>query len=331
MPIFRLEGDDLSKAELIIAQETNLELEEHLENWLENSPRALVQEDFLWIGRQTSAADEDGTIFPDLLGIDSEGNLVIVELKRDQAPREVVAQLLEYAAWADGLSESQIRKTAEDYFANREGCQEKTFDDTFTEVFDMPETHEIPPLNQKLRLFIVAEEIPTRVAHVCRFLRTSHGMDISCIDVSTFQTEAGERLVSMETKVGDENAVASKIQSQSNSQTPRGTGDKSVKQVVWEGVEDFIDGNTGIEFFNRGDEKSCLRKAWQILKLSPNVTAEIEARVCELTLGAIDYPQRVLIAFIQDTILDTNRLYDSETDFHLNRMLSRSLMHNSTG
>ena len=309
MPIFRLEGDDLSKAALIIAQETNLELEEHLENWLENSPRALAQEDFLWIGRQTSAADEDGTIFPDLLGIDSEGNLVIVELKRDQAPREVVAQLLEYAAWADGLSESQIRKTAEDYFANREGCQEKTFDDTFTEIFDMPETHEIPPLNQKLRLFIVAEEIPTRVAHVCRFLRTSHGMDINCIDVSTFQTEAGERLVSMETKVGDENAVASKIQSQSNSQTPRGTGDKSVKQVVWEGVKDFIDGDTGIEF-SIAEIKKVVSEKHPDFKLS-NVGAEIAA-------DCVNYPSRHNYPKGIDRYYRIERgkyrLYDSKTD-----------------
>ena len=77
MPIFRLEGD-----KLIIAQETNVELEQHLEIWLENSPRqTLAREDFLWIGRQTSASDADGTIFPDLLGVDSKGNLVIVEFK----------------------------------------------------------------------------------------------------------------------------------------------------------------------------------------------------------------------------------------------------------
>jgi hypothetical protein len=37
MPIFRLDGD-----KLIIAQETNLELEKHLEDWLENSPWAVI-------------------------------------------------------------------------------------------------------------------------------------------------------------------------------------------------------------------------------------------------------------------------------------------------
>lgn len=82
MPIFRLEGD-----KLIIAQETNVELEQHLEIWLENSPWAVIQDEIiLWIGRQKSATVEDGTIVPDLLGIDAAGNLVIVELKRNQAP-----------------------------------------------------------------------------------------------------------------------------------------------------------------------------------------------------------------------------------------------------
>ena len=94
MAIFRLniEKDNLHSAELIIAKETDIELESYLESWLENSPWALVEgESILWIGRQTSAHVEESTIFPDLLGLDSEGNLVIVELKRGKDPREVVA------------------------------------------------------------------------------------------------------------------------------------------------------------------------------------------------------------------------------------------------
>ena len=90
MPIFRLEileGDDMSNAKLVIAPPKDLELESHLEDWLANSPHALVEnESILWIGRQTSATDEDSTIFSDLFGVDSDGNLVIAELKKGRTP-----------------------------------------------------------------------------------------------------------------------------------------------------------------------------------------------------------------------------------------------------
>ncbi len=252
MPLFRLEKsdeDDMSRAELVIAQETNLELEKHLEHWLENSPRqTLAQEDFLWIGRQTNVTDEGGTIFSDLLGVDSAGNLVIAELKKGRTPRDVVAQLLDYAAWANGLSESQIRDIAVTYFETRGVFEGKTFDDAFREVFEIPDTDELPLLKQKLRLFVVAEEIQPRVASVCRFLRTSHGMDISCIAVSIFQTESGEVVVSTETIVGDEDFAASKAQ-QHTSPPSRWSGDKQEQeQVVWEAVQKFISGDPNDTF-----------------------------------------------------------------------------------
>ena len=240
MPIFRLDGD-----KLIIAQETNLELEKHLENWLESSPLALAQEPFLWIGRQTSATDEGGTIYSDLLGVDSDGNLVIIEFKRRRTPRDVVAQLLEYAAWANELSEKQIQQIAEDYFETRDGFQGRVFLDVFKEIFDIPETDELPPLNRVLRLFIVAEEIPSRVARVCRFLRTSHDMDISCIAVSTFQTESEEKIVSMETKVGDEEGV---VLQDPISGTSLSSEDKPVSEVVWDTVQELTQGKTAVEF-----------------------------------------------------------------------------------
>ena len=250
MAIFRLnvEDDNLHNAELVIAKKTDLELEDHLENWLENSPWALVEgEPILWIGRQTSADVEESTIFPDLLGVDFEGNLVIVELKRSKAPREVVAQLLEYAAWAKDLSDEQIYRIAETYFQTAK--KEITFQDAFSETFDSEMFEkEIPALNRRLRLFVVAEDIPNSVLRVCRFLRTSHGMDINCLTVSTFQTESGERLVNTEAKVGEEDIVAPKTGRQSASQISRWSGDKPVKEVVLEAVRELTEGNTNTEF-----------------------------------------------------------------------------------
>ncbi|MDE0315746.1 MAG: hypothetical protein OXM61_12645 [Candidatus Poribacteria bacterium] len=249
MPIFRLEGDDISNAELVIAQETNLELESHLEDWLENSPRqTLAQEDFLWIGRQTSVTDEENTMYSDLLGVDFQGNLVIVELKKGRTPREVVAQLLDYAAWAEQLSESEIREIAENYFRTRGEFEGKTFDEVFRAVFDMPETDEFPPLNRTLRLFIVAEEIPERVTRVCRFLRASHGIDVTCIVVSIFQTELGEIVVSTETIVGDEQFAGPNKSRRKSSSSPRPPSDEPVEQIVWKAVQEFTDGDLNVTF-----------------------------------------------------------------------------------
>ena len=112
----------------------------------------------------------------------------------------------------------------------------------------MPETDELPPLNRQLRLFVVAEEIHPRVARVCRFLRTSYKMDVSCISVSKFQTESGDEIVSTETKVGGEEIVTPKTRQQQTSQNSRWSGDKGVRDVVWEAVQEFTGGDVNVEF-----------------------------------------------------------------------------------
>ncbi len=256
MPIFRLEND-----KLIIAQETNVELEQHLETWIENSPWALIRDEFiLWIDRQPRGQDEEGSIIPDLLGVDSEGNLVVVEFKRGRTPREVVAQLLEYAAWANELTLEQIHEIADAYFEKRDEFRGKTFPDAFREAFDMPETDELPPLNQKLRLFVIAEEISSRVMHVCRFLRTSYKMDVSCIAVSKFETESGDEIVSTETKVGDEEIVTRQKRQQQISQTSQWSGDKGVRDVVLEAVQEFTGKDVNVEFTQKDIAALILQK-----------------------------------------------------------------------
>src|SRR3990172_5784324 len=64
-----------------------------LEPWIESRPE-IISPDLLLIGRQVPT--KSGPI--DLLGIDKSGNTVIVELKRDELPRESLAQAIDYAS-----------------------------------------------------------------------------------------------------------------------------------------------------------------------------------------------------------------------------------------
>jgi hypothetical protein len=49
MALFKLvpKGDDIDNAELVEATKTSLDLERHLESWLEQSPWAIAQEPLL--------------------------------------------------------------------------------------------------------------------------------------------------------------------------------------------------------------------------------------------------------------------------------------------
>lgn len=251
MPIFKLKQEDgkVENAVLVRASKTSIGLEKHLEGWIENSPWAIAQEPLLIIGRQTTAITEEyGPIFPDLLGIDKEGNLAIIELKKGKTPREVVSQLLEYAAWANDLSDEKIHDIATHYIKS-----EKDIEALFLETF---EADEMPPLNQRLRLFIAAEEISPSVAKVCRFLRQVHGVDVTCIQFNIFQTESGEVLVSSESFVGLEDVVAPKKTVASE----RWAGEKPVKQVVWEGVQEFTKGDATKIFSPKDITQIILKK-----------------------------------------------------------------------
>ena len=255
MPIFKLKmtGDDISDAELIEASKTNLDLEKHLECWLERSPWAIAQEPLLLIGRQSSASFEGDRLLPDLLGIDKDGNLVVAELKKGRTPRETVAQLLEYAAWADELSNNSILELVSDYFSTNTELQSKEFDEIFCETF---EAEELPPLGERLRLFIAAEEISPTVSRVCRYLRTTHGIDVNCVEFCVYQTESGEILVSSQVIVGQEEVTDSKKRV-----TQRWSGDKPVKQVVWEAVQE-VTGRDEDHVFSPKDVSDNIHKKY---------------------------------------------------------------------
>lgn len=232
MPLYKLDcpKGKLPDGVLKPAAETAIDVESHLESWLEHSPWAVLEEPLLIIARQASAKTTETTVFPDLLALDADGNLVVIELKKGRAPRDVSAQLLEYAAWAADLSHDEIARIAASYLGIEAMEPDEQLAAMFLETF---ECEEFPTLGKQLRLVIAAEVIPPSVARVCRFLRSHHGIKLTCLAFSVFRTGSGEILVQSEQIVGAEQG------GKPNSSEPSGRwlGDMPVKEVVWQAVE----------------------------------------------------------------------------------------------
>ncbi|CCQ12022.1 hypothetical protein PALB_29230 [Pseudoalteromonas luteoviolacea B = ATCC 29581] len=71
-----------------------LESEQQLEDQIV-ADISILNTNWLLIGRQVRT---DFDKYIDLLAIDASGSVIIIELKRDKTPRDVVAQALDYAS-----------------------------------------------------------------------------------------------------------------------------------------------------------------------------------------------------------------------------------------
>jgi uncharacterized protein YeaO (DUF488 family) len=85
--------------------------EQKLEEMIVSDPQILSSE-WLLIGRQ-EYTNHGGRI--DLLAIAPDGALVLIELKRDRTPREIVAQALDYASWVEELTPDKIAQIYQRY------------------------------------------------------------------------------------------------------------------------------------------------------------------------------------------------------------------------
>jgi hypothetical protein len=168
-----LNGDNLKELE-----KGKLDLEERIENWLEKD-NSLIGNDLLVIGRQIPT-DFGGVT--DLLCLDLSGDIVIVELKRDKTPREITAQVLDYASWVKDLSNERITEIANEYLQQK-GPLEKAFKQQFGEE-EFPEV-----LNENHKMLIVASKIDDSSERIIKYLSDSHGVGINAVTFHYFVDE----------------------------------------------------------------------------------------------------------------------------------------------
>ncbi len=166
--------------------------EAQLEEWIANDP-GLLGLDLMIIARQRQT-DFGGRI--DLLGIDREGDLTLIEMKRDRTPRDVIAQTLDYASWVKGLTTPQIYGIAKDYLP--EGLAE-----AFRKKFS---TYPPEPLNTSHNLLIVASGFDPSSKRIVEYLAETHGVSINTAFFTYFR-DGGQEFLAADFLLDQEQVV----------------------------------------------------------------------------------------------------------------------------
>jgi len=161
-----------------------LELSEryHLQEWLAKTPDALG-EPILIIQKEFSGWDNTNERL-DLLGIDKNGNLVVIENKRDDSGKDVTWQALKYAAYCSTLTNDGIKQIYKKYLNNTE-------DDLFVEekikkFLEKDDDFKDINLNEKQRIILVAANFRPEVTSAVLWLNDKYNLEIQCIKVTPY-------------------------------------------------------------------------------------------------------------------------------------------------
>lgn len=156
--------------------------EQQLEDMIVATPEILSDE-WMLIGRQESTG-LGGRI--DLLAIAPDGSLVLIEIKRDRTPREVVAQAIDYACWVEGLQSEDIAAIYARFVPGQR------LEDNFRTRFGQPLDED--SLNQSHQIIIVAATIDESTARIISYL-DERGIPINVICYQVF-THGEDQLLS---------------------------------------------------------------------------------------------------------------------------------------
>ena len=161
--------------------ESRLPSERLLEDMIVASPR-ILSDQWMLIGRQVATVSG----WLDLLALAPDGALVLIELKRDRTPREVVAQALDYASWVERLEASDIAAIYGRFAPDRELAAD------FLMRFGYALDEET--LNESHQIVIVATHLDDSSERIVKYLGDK-GIAINVLCFQVF-THGAEQLLS---------------------------------------------------------------------------------------------------------------------------------------
>ena len=156
--------------------------EQQLEDMILAAPEILSSE-WMRIGGQEQTG-QGGRI--DLLAIAPDASLVLIELKRNRTPREIVAQALDYASWVEELSTDKIAQIFQRFSGGG------TLDAAFQKHFGVELDEDA--LNSSHQIILVAAELDDSTERIINYLN-ARDIAINVLFFQVFQN-GSEQLLS---------------------------------------------------------------------------------------------------------------------------------------
>lgn len=161
---------------------TTLNLEARLEDILTRDI-SVAASNWMVIGRQVPTPWGKRI---DILCIDSEGYLVVLELKRDKTEREVVAQALDYGSYVRTIQPEEVPRLfnayQKDYYP---GQPAKSLEEAFCIRFGVKQMPE--ELNASHELVIVASALDAATERIVGYLSDESDVNINAVFFRVFK------------------------------------------------------------------------------------------------------------------------------------------------
>lgn len=162
---------------------SKLQSEKALEDYITQDPD-ILSPNWMIIGRQVQT---DYRGFVDLIALQPDGTPVIIELKKDRTPREVLAQTLDYASWVEELTPGRLQTMYERFTGNPQANLNADFEKRFGSELQED------ALGRDHLMVIVATELDNSTERIVKFL-AKRNLNINVLFFQVFEDSYGQLL-----------------------------------------------------------------------------------------------------------------------------------------
>jgi len=167
----------------------------HIQEWIRKDP-TILGEDLLILTMEFNKFKNSNDRL-DLLAVDREGNLVVIELKRDEVAGHADLQAIRYAAMVSSMTLEIITPYYIDY-RERYYNEELTPEDALNRIVSFIENDDFVEFSDKPRIILCSEGFSPEITATVLWLRNTN-VDISCISIAPYKV--GDDLFIVPTKI----------------------------------------------------------------------------------------------------------------------------------